>query len=143
MTDLRDSSHAPTEAEASPAIAEETTPLLAGVQPTVETACNRTVDDEDVEHEDVEQLSKSRDKRSVFGIISVLLIGVFVSSADITLVMATFANIASDFNALESGSWLLSSYGLASCVTQPLVSASSPPYRQTEHVTDSEPSMVS
>lgn len=57
----------------------------------------------------------------MFGIISVLLIGVFVSQTDITLVMATYAQIASDFGELERGSWVLSSYLLASCVTQPIV----------------------
>ncbi|KAL1311511.1 hypothetical protein AAFC00_001634 [Neodothiora populina] len=63
---------------------------------------------------------KEHDTSSVFGIISVLLLGVFVSQADTTLVMATFASIASDFGKLELGSWLLSSYLLASCVTQPM-----------------------
>ena len=93
--------------------AEETTPLLASEQVLYRTSSKSS--------QNVETDPKPRDERSVFGIISVLLIGVFVSSADTTLVMATFAEIASDFDRLESGSWLLSSFGLAACVTQPLV----------------------
>ncbi|KAF2245268.1 MFS general substrate transporter [Trematosphaeria pertusa] len=51
--------------------------------------------------------------------ISVLLIGVFISQADTSLVLATYGKISSEFHDLESGSWLLSSYMLAMCVSQP------------------------
>lgn len=63
--------------------------------------------------------------RSVFGIISVLLIGVFVSQADTTLVFATYAHITSELfrngNGIWiDGSWIVTSFGLAGCATQPM-----------------------
>lgn len=48
--------------------------------------------------------------------------GVFISQADTSLVLATYGEIASQFGHLESASWLLSTYMLAMCVGQPLVS---------------------
>lgn len=66
-----------------------------------------------------------RPTRSIFGIISVLLIGVFVSQADTTLVFATYAHITSEFIRLGGGSWIdgswiVTSFGLATCATQPM-----------------------
>ncbi|KAH6676218.1 major facilitator superfamily domain-containing protein [Halenospora varia] len=49
-----------------------------------------------------------------------LYTGVFISQADTSLVLATYGQISSQFGDLESGSWLLSSYMLTMCVTQPL-----------------------
>lgn len=49
-----------------------------------------------------------------------LLIGVFMSQADATLVLATYGTISSEFNDLESGSWLISAYVLAQSCAQPL-----------------------
>jgi MFS family permease len=46
--------------------------------------------------------------------------GVFISQADTSLVLATYGKISSEFHDLESGSWLLSSYMLAMCISQPL-----------------------
>lgn len=74
---------------------------------------------------------------SVASIISVLLIGkwhtttsdsrinfhilgVFISNADGSLLLATHPAIASEFNALGDSSWLLTSFALASAGTQPL-----------------------
>jgi MFS family permease len=48
-------------------------------------------------------------------------LGVFISQADATLVLATYGTIASEFNDLQNGSWLISSYMLAMCTAQPLV----------------------
>lgn len=62
----------------------------------------------------------SRPIREVLTILSVLLIGVFISQTDATLVFATLGDIASEFNDLQSSAWLISSFGLASCVAQPL-----------------------
>ncbi|PQE17967.1 major facilitator superfamily transporter protein [Rutstroemia sp. NJR-2017a WRK4] len=53
-------------------------------------------------------------------IISLLLIGVFISYADGTLVIATYGTIASEFGALGDASWLATSYTLATCAVQPL-----------------------
>lgn len=44
----------------------------------------------------------------------------FVSQTDQSLVLATYARVASEFGDLSAGSWLLSSYILAQCVSQPL-----------------------
>ena len=56
----------------------------------------------------------------MLSILSVLLIGVFVSQADTSLVLATYGQISSEFNDLQDASWLLSSYMLAMCVSQAL-----------------------
>ncbi len=56
----------------------------------------------------------------MLSILSVLLIGVFVSQADTSLVLATYGQISSEFNDLHDASWLLSSYMLAMCVSQAL-----------------------
>lgn len=48
-------------------------------------------------------------------------LGVFVANADGSLVIASSQKIASDFNALNSASWLVTSYVLAQCASQPLV----------------------
>lgn len=49
-----------------------------------------------------------------------MLVGVFVSNADWTFVLASQSTIASEFNDLSSGSWMLSVYILAQCAVQPL-----------------------
>ncbi|KAK4540745.1 hypothetical protein LTR36_008960 [Oleoguttula mirabilis] len=56
----------------------------------------------------------------VYATISVLLLGVFISQTDQSLVLATYGKIASDFDDFSSGSWLMSAYMLAQCVAQPL-----------------------
>ncbi|KAF2278941.1 MFS general substrate transporter [Westerdykella ornata] len=57
---------------------------------------------------------------SITRIISVLLIGGFISNADGSLLLATHPVIASEFNALDASTWLLTSFSLASSATQPL-----------------------
>jgi hypothetical protein len=59
--------------------------------------------------------------RGVLAIISLLLIGVFISNADGTLVLATYGTISSEFDAFGQGSWLTTSYALATCAVQPIV----------------------
>ncbi|KIW00575.1 hypothetical protein, variant [Verruconis gallopava] len=54
------------------------------------------------------------------GMIVVLLVGVFVSQADGSLVLAAYSKVSSEFGDFENGSWLFSAYVLAMCVTQPL-----------------------
>ena len=54
----------------------------------------------------------------VYTTISVLLLGVFVSQTDQSFVMATYGAVSSEFNDLESGSWLISAFILAQCVAQ-------------------------
>ncbi|RTE80360.1 hypothetical protein BHE90_005139 [Fusarium euwallaceae] len=59
-------------------------------------------------------------KRPIYGILSVLLIGVFVSQTDTFLVLAAYGSITAEFNDLKNASWLFSSYMIATCVGQPL-----------------------
>ena len=47
--------------------------------------------------------------------------GVFLANADSSLLIATSATIASEFQELTRASWLLTSYALATCAAQPLV----------------------
>lgn len=85
-----------------------------------------------------QELVESKADEPVIGILSVLLIGkhlksllfrplltiftaVFISQADVFLVLTTYGSIASEFNALDDGDWLLTSYLLAQSVAQPLV----------------------
>ncbi|KAF1813933.1 MFS general substrate transporter [Eremomyces bilateralis CBS 781.70] len=56
----------------------------------------------------------------MFSILSVLLIGAFMGQVDGCIMMATYGLISSEFNQLENATWLLSSYMLAACVSQPL-----------------------
>ena len=48
-------------------------------------------------------------------------LGVFISNADGTLVLATYGTISSEFGALGDASWLTTSYSLAVCAMQPIV----------------------
>lgn len=59
--------------------------------------------------------------KHLISILSLLLIGVFISSADGTLVMATYTTISSEFGAFGNAAWLTTSYSLASCAMQPIV----------------------
>ncbi|KAG2169844.1 hypothetical protein JADG_009583 [Aureobasidium aubasidani] len=98
-------------------IEQETTPLLGQENSNDDLETQRNDSVSESQHEQTE--------RSVFGIISVLLIGVFVSQADTTLVFATYAHITSEFIRLGGGSWIdgswiVTSFGLATCATQPM-----------------------
>lgn len=108
MTRQPESDVSPERVVLETAMAEEITPLIGN-----------TLDSHTAEVARIPEECADKPK-SVFGIISVLLIGVFVSNVDVMLVMTTYAQISSEFGDLNSGSWLLSSYGLAQCVTQPI-----------------------
>ncbi|KAM7211592.1 Major facilitator superfamily domain containing protein [Rhypophila decipiens] len=58
--------------------------------------------------------------RNVVKIISVLLIGIFVAHTDGSILLATHSTIASEFDALKSSSWLITSFTLAGAATQTL-----------------------
>ncbi|KAK4952433.1 hypothetical protein LTR10_009239 [Elasticomyces elasticus] len=58
--------------------------------------------------------------RSVYTTLSVLLLGVFISQADQSLVLATYGKVSSEFDDFDSGTWLISAYILAQCAAQPL-----------------------
>jgi len=65
-------------------------------------------------------LDKTGDTSGIWTTVPVLLIGVFVANADGSLVIASSQSIASEFNALSGASWLVTTYVLAQCATQPL-----------------------
>ncbi len=47
--------------------------------------------------------------------------GIFVGNADGSILLATHAIIASEFNDLKNSSWLITSFALAGAATQALV----------------------
>ncbi|ODQ54685.1 MFS general substrate transporter [Saitoella complicata NRRL Y-17804] len=53
-------------------------------------------------------------------IIAVLLLGSLISNADGSFVLATSVSISSEFSSLQNSSWLIASYTLAMCASQPL-----------------------
>ncbi|KAL4790555.1 major facilitator superfamily domain-containing protein [Aspergillus venezuelensis] len=57
---------------------------------------------------------------SVGSIITVLLLGEFISNADGTLIMAATARISSEFNSLQGAAWLSTGYTLGVCAAQPM-----------------------
>lgn len=62
--------------------------------------------------------SPSLSTKTIIWIVLPMLLAVFISNADATIVMATHALVASDFMALESSSWLFTGFALASTATQ-------------------------
>ncbi|KAF2451016.1 MFS general substrate transporter [Karstenula rhodostoma CBS 690.94] len=57
---------------------------------------------------------------SIRQVVLVLLIGVFISNADGSILLAVHPTIASEFDALHDSSWLLTSFGLAAAAMQPI-----------------------
>jgi hypothetical protein len=70
---------------------------------------------------EIREASPSPSPSGTAATISLLLIGVFVANADGSLVLATNSAISSSFSALQSASWLTSSYVMANCAAQPIV----------------------
>jgi len=54
-----------------------------------------------------------------------ILTGVFIANADTSLVVATYGSIASEFNSLASGPWLLTGYTLGYSIALPAYGATS------------------
>lgn len=48
--------------------------------------------------------------------------GVFISNADASLVLATYGVISSELGSLANASWIVVTYGLATCAVQSVVS---------------------
>ena len=80
-------------------------------------------DDSDIEQVRRESAS-GETRRSPWATLSVLLLGVFISQTDQSLVLATYGKVSSEFHDLDSGSWLISAYILAQCAVQPLYGTS-------------------
>ena len=85
------------------------------------TTCQKTSklpQDEDAIAEDSVDLGER--PTGVYTTLSIMLLGVFISQTDQSFVLATYGAVSSEFNDLDSGSWLVSAYVLAQCVAQPL-----------------------
>lgn len=57
---------------------------------------------------------------AAYAIIPLLLVGVFLSNADGSIVLATYGLISSTFHSFSDASWLTTSFSLATCAVQPL-----------------------
>ncbi|KAK0638139.1 Multidrug resistance protein fnx1 [Lasiodiplodia hormozganensis] len=66
------------------------------------------------------ETEKTASKKQIISILAVLLIGVFLSNADSSIVFTTHALIASEFDDLSNSSWIFVSFGLAATAAQPL-----------------------
>ena len=64
---------------------------------------------------------KNAAQTTIVRVIIVLMIGIFTSNADGSLVLATHPVIASEFNVLSDSTWLFISFSLAGASTQTLV----------------------
>ncbi|CAM1507734.1 Fc.00g045820.m01.CDS01 [Cosmosporella sp. VM-42] len=103
----------------------ETSPLLSGktsVSPPRENSCGPTPSDCENGEVEVPPPPQPRLYSSAFigKVVVALLIGVFTSNADSSLVLATHPVIASEFNTLGDSSWLFISFLLAGATTQAL-----------------------
>ncbi|OJD11895.1 hypothetical protein AJ78_07425 [Emergomyces pasteurianus Ep9510] len=101
--------------------ADESAPLLGGAKKLWTTTYTRlNGEPHSTDEESLSEHDDSPQQRSIMGILSVLLIGVFVSQADSSLILATNGEIASEFDSLDKASWLMTSFILAMCVSQPM-----------------------
>lgn len=57
---------------------------------------------------------------TIYVVVPILVLGVFVANADGSLVIACSQTVASEFQVLSSASWLVTSYLLAQAASQPL-----------------------
>ncbi|TVY80511.1 Vacuolar membrane amino acid uptake transporter fnx2 [Lachnellula suecica] len=108
---------------------DETTPLLKG---TVGTSwgvsvvigevppCEADVETAACDSPLLDKVPSAEVPRDITGIISILLLGVFIANADTSLVLATSGTISSEFDKLGDAGWLITSYTLAMCATQSL-----------------------
>ncbi|KAL1649423.1 hypothetical protein SLS58_001478 [Diplodia intermedia] len=77
---------------------DERSPLLAPPPPGV--------DDEAALPSPTSQQERTTSKKKIISVLAVLLIGVLLSNADVSIVLATHALIASEFDDLSNSSWI-------------------------------------
>ncbi|KAF7874623.1 uncharacterized protein EAF02_008600 [Botrytis sinoallii] len=102
---------------------DESTPLLSDAKTPEVTSYNKSSIHSDEESTicKIPLVDPSPESsRNIAGVISILLLGVFIANADGSLVLATSGTISSEFNDLGNAGWLISSYMLAMCATQSL-----------------------
>ncbi|KAF4945099.1 hypothetical protein FSARC_14521 [Fusarium sarcochroum] len=95
--------------------ATETTPLLPEAEAEIVRDDNASPD---CERADVPDEPKTYSHAFIARVVIALLIGVFTSNADGSLVLATHPVIASEFGKLQDSSWLFISFMLASAASQ-------------------------
>ncbi|ERF75699.1 hypothetical protein EPUS_01529 [Endocarpon pusillum Z07020] len=71
-------------------------------------------------HEDHTSSSEPSSTLAIRVVVPISLLGVFVANADGSLVVASSQQIASEFNAMFDAQWLVTSFVLAQCASQPL-----------------------
>ncbi|OCK73579.1 putative tetracycline-efflux transporter [Lepidopterella palustris CBS 459.81] len=113
----------PTEDEYTPLLRDHRSAGTAVNVPTSRTAACK--DDEELvsiasAFPDKEPHADLPHSQNIAGVISVLLLGVFIANADGSLVLATSGTISSEFDDLGSAGWLITSYTLAMCASQSL-----------------------
>ncbi|CAH0045987.1 unnamed protein product [Clonostachys solani] len=87
---------------------DERAPLLAQERAASSQSGADTLDEDEVSHV------------AFWLVLSILLAGIFLSNVVSSVVIATTQNIASEFDALSSAAWLLTTYTLAQSASQPL-----------------------
>ncbi|CAG8957313.1 hypothetical protein HYFRA_00010736 [Hymenoscyphus fraxineus] len=89
------------------ALPDETTPLLKGKDTTTVSvsACDPEADAV-VPEPCTDKQSLLQSCNNVTGVISILLLGVFIANADVSLVLATSGTISSEFGQLGNAGWL-------------------------------------
>ncbi|KAL5337486.1 major facilitator superfamily domain-containing protein [Aspergillus crustosus] len=70
-----------------------------------------------------EQIEALNEKTSDRFIVILAFLGVFIASADESLVISTYSSIASQFHQLAEGSWLLLAYNFGYCISLPVYGA--------------------
>lgn len=75
--------------------------------------------------EETNPIDSPKDSRApsstVIKVVLILILGSFTANADGSLVLATHATIASEFNALSTSSWIFISFSLVGAATQAAV----------------------
>ena len=129
MSDVPPSQSSETSSESTETLAEEAPLLSPTANPNslgyksiaIVTPSDTLPDGENLPTEGEPFPEEDPSPKNVLAIIGLLLIGVFVSNADSTLVIATYASISSEFGALKNAAWLTTSYTLAICAVQGIV----------------------
>ncbi|KAI5924218.1 MFS general substrate transporter [Camillea tinctor] len=100
---------------------DETSPLLSSSDVSVKAGQDDSPIDVEAA-EEAQDATKSQPQlistASLIQTAAVLMIGIFTSGLDSSLILATHPRIASEFNALEDSSWLFISFLLAGAATQ-------------------------
>ncbi|KAI9692323.1 MAG: hypothetical protein M1822_006554 [Bathelium mastoideum] len=110
----------PPSARAKPSFDPESAPLLTAPDPATSTTSWLPA------HPDAEAAhlpsagGQDQTPVSIISLVAIFCVGSFVSNADASFVIATHSTIASEFDSLSFSSWIMSTYTLAACISQPI-----------------------